>query len=81
MAMDAWQASALFPGIYRLHWVDGGSSLAAVGMLHDGARWFAPINWTSIVHERIASVKWDMVERVELVLDPALTGDIAEPTS
>jgi hypothetical protein len=75
MSMDTYEASALFPGIYRLHWVEGGSSLAAVGMLHDGTRWFAPINWTGIVQERIACVKWEMVESAEVVIDPALVDE------
>jgi hypothetical protein len=33
-------------GLYRIHWKTGGSSLAAVGMDHSGARWMAPTNWT-----------------------------------
>src|SRR5262245_64380205 len=35
----------LDPGIYRLYWHSGGSSLAAVGMTIEGWRWMAPINW------------------------------------
>jgi len=81
LAMSAWEATGLFPAIYRLHWMEGGSSLAAVGMLHDGARWFAPVNWTGVVQERIASVAWDKVERAELVIDPAMDGTPAENTS
>lgn len=38
---------ALSPGLYRLHWVTGGSSLAAVGILDNGDRWMAPINWVA----------------------------------
>jgi hypothetical protein len=37
-------------GLYRLYWKKrhgGGSSLAVVGGLHDGAHWFACSNWTS----------------------------------
>lgn len=34
-------------GIYRLHWKSGGSSLAAVGILHDGRHWIAPTNWAN----------------------------------
>jgi Lar family restriction alleviation protein len=33
-------------GLYRIHWKTGGSSLAAVGMDHSGARWMAASNWT-----------------------------------
>lgn len=37
-------------GLYRIFWKEssgGGSSEAAIGLLHDGIRWVAPINWTS----------------------------------
>ncbi len=37
----------LAPGLYRLHWRSGGSSLAAVGITVDGRNWFAPTNWVS----------------------------------
>ena len=37
----------LSPGLYRLYWKSGGSSLAAVGCDAGGARWMAPINWIS----------------------------------
>jgi len=33
-------------GLYEIFWDSGGSSLAAIGNLHDGVRWIAPINWT-----------------------------------
>lgn len=33
------------PGLYRIHWKDGGSSLAAIGMCRNGAWWVAPTNW------------------------------------
>ena len=35
------------PGLYRLYWASGGSSLAAIGMTSDGRNWFAPVNWLS----------------------------------
>jgi hypothetical protein len=41
------QRQVLKPGLYRLHWVSGGSSLAAVGVMAYHANWFAPINWVS----------------------------------
>ena len=34
-------------GLYEIFWKSGGSSLAAIGNLHSGNRWIAPINWTS----------------------------------
>ena len=33
------------PGLYRVFWKRGGSSLAAVGVTREGGRWLAPINW------------------------------------
>jgi len=33
------------PGLYRFGWDSGGSSLVAVGMTQNGARWVAPTNW------------------------------------
>jgi hypothetical protein len=57
-------------GLYRVHWTGGGSSLAAVGTLHDGARWLAPVNWTSPDGTGIASEQhWNEVERLELIAD------------
>lgn len=35
------------PGLYRIWWDEGGSSLAAVGVTSDGKRWLAPINWVA----------------------------------
>lgn len=54
-------------GLYRLYWKDGGSSLAAVGILHDGTRWYAPVNWTNESPKGIAHDDWDRVERAELI--------------
>lgn len=33
------------PGLYRVHWLQGGSSLASVYMDEGGRRWIAPTNW------------------------------------
>lgn len=41
------EAKALPLGLYLLTWETGGESLAAVGQLYDGARWYAPVNWTT----------------------------------
>ena len=46
--MSEEQSKLLKPGIYRLYWKEGGSSLAAVGMCQDGTRWMAPVNWCVI---------------------------------
>jgi hypothetical protein len=52
----------LSPGLYRVHWVSGGSSLAAIGINEDGTNWLAPINWV-----RTCSTSWDRVARVERI--------------
>lgn len=60
----------LRPGIYRLHWkssAGGGTSVASVGVMANGDRWMAPINWSfppSLAdHEKC----WNMVERAERI--------------
>lgn len=63
--MTNQQARKLLPGIYRIYWKGGGNSIAAVGVLHSGNRWFAPTNWTSPAPPGIASGNWKMVDDVE----------------
>lgn len=58
--------SKLNHGLYKIYWKDGGCSLASVGSLHSGKRWFAPCNWTSKDHS-IASSAWNKVKDVERV--------------
>lgn len=65
--MNAASSRKLAPGLYHLHWRDGSSSLAAVGILHNGRRWFAPCNWTSVAPMGIACSNWHMVSRAEPV--------------
>ena len=50
--------------VYILYWKSGGSSLAAVGSLINGDRWFAPINWVAGNAGGIASTDWHMVKNV-----------------
>jgi hypothetical protein len=54
-------------GLYRLYWNSGGFSLASVGGLHNGTRWFAPANWTSPDPGGVVCCDWDKIERAELV--------------
>jgi len=70
--MTKSEAENLPIGLYRLHWVDEvpgqkSSSLAAVGMLDDGRRWFAAINWTSREPAGLACEEWSKVARAELL--------------
>lgn len=48
-------------GLYRLYWKAGGQSLACVGSLSNGDRWFACANWTSDTPAGIASTAWRLV--------------------
>ena len=50
-------------GLYRLHWKDGGTSLASVGSNQRGDRWYAATNWISG-----PSFDWRKVLRVTPVL-------------
>ncbi len=61
------EADKLRHGVYRLFWKGGGSSVAAVGSLHDGAAWYAPSNWVSATPTGVASTVWNRVERVQLI--------------
>jgi hypothetical protein len=63
---DGRSSLGLRPGLYHIYWKGDGSghSLAAVGLLDDGTRWFAPCNWTSETVAGIASTDWSLVESV-----------------
>lgn len=56
--MTQEEARQLQLGLYRLHWDEGGTSLAAVGMCYDGSRWFAPVNWTCRPPKEATVGKW-----------------------
>lgn len=61
------EARRLPNGLYRLHWAEGGHSLAAVGRLRDGTPWYAPTNWVTVPW-----MDWSLVARaVPLVSAPA----------
>lgn len=62
--MKIADARALKCGLYVVHWKDGSSSKAAVGMTHSGERWLAPTNWTAPTTDKRA---WSLVDRVEPV--------------
>lgn len=65
--MTAAEAMRLRIGLYRIFWSTGGTSLAAVGALHDGRRWMAPCNWTSGALD-VATDRWRAVKFVELIV-------------
>ena len=61
--MTLGEVRLLGHGIYRIYWKDGGSSLASVGSLSNGDRWFAPTNWITV-----PCVDWRSVKRAERLL-------------
>lgn len=52
------------PGLYVIRWVSGGESLAAIGIHHCGARWIAPINWTSPRGKNPTALLSDYIEEI-----------------
>jgi hypothetical protein len=52
-------------GLYRIYWQSGGSSLAAVGNLHCGTRWIAPVNWTCKKGSNPTSNITDIISEIE----------------
>ena len=65
--MTKYEVSKLPHGVYEVFWKSGGSSLAAVGSLHNGDRWLAPCNWTHGYTITFDSSHWKQVERVKLI--------------
>ena len=61
------EAQKLGHGVFRLFWKSGGSSVASVGSLHDGTRWFAPSNWVSKTAGGITSTDWRKVDSAQLI--------------
>jgi len=51
------------PGLYRVYWDTGGSSLAAIGVTYNGGRWLAPINWVAPTLDPA----WSRVIRMERI--------------
>jgi hypothetical protein len=48
-------------GLYKVYWKSGGFSLAAIGMLSNGDRWLAPINW---ITPTVDQKHWRSVARI-----------------
>lgn len=66
--MTRAEVDQLDHGLYVLTWKSGGFSLAAVGSLHDGTRWFAATNWTSPSEAGIACTDWQEVIKATRVV-------------
>jgi len=61
--MKVFPVNFLENGLYRLHWFDGGNSIASVGRDENGRTWFAPANWI-----RVPSYEWSLVKSADLIL-------------
>jgi hypothetical protein len=59
-----YEGEELSSGLYEIFWKEGGSSLASIGVLFDGTRWYAPCNWTGSSGESIASSDWTQIAYV-----------------
>lgn len=67
--MTKEEVQKLKHGVYKLYWDTGGYSLASVGGLHNGDRWFACSNWTSKDKNGIIGTgeDWNMVIEAKLI--------------
>lgn len=72
--------SNLKHGSYYIYWKSGGRSVATVGSLHDGRRWYAPSNWTSKSSNSFGSIDWESVEKVELIAENSYGWKNGDPT-
>lgn len=54
-------------GVYRIHWEEGGESVASIGRNRRGEVWICPANWISgpVYLEEIIS----QIESVQLIED------------
>jgi predicted RNA-binding Zn-ribbon protein involved in translation (DUF1610 family) len=61
------------PGLYRIFWENGGSSLAAIGMCINGSWWVAPTNWSApatplpVRADSEGRTTWASIERIERI--------------
>lgn len=54
------------PGVYQINWKSGGFSIAAVGVMPNGSRWLAPLNW--VMPGTISNVIED-IDSMEFILN------------
>ena len=81
--MEKSEVQKLRLGLYKIHWKDGGFSLASVGMTYDGTRWMAPSNWTTGSTEEPfkATTDWKSVLIAEFINIPDYDEDEDEDDS
>jgi hypothetical protein len=62
--MTKEQVKALPCGIYKIYWVGGGTSVAALGMKRNGNKWLAPTNWMSPTRKQNI---WEKIYRMKSI--------------
>ena len=62
--MNREDVQILKSGLYKVHWKEGGLSLAAVGIMPNGVRWISPTNWVTPSHDEKT---WESVESVDVL--------------
>ena len=67
--MTTEEVQKLSHGVYRLYWSARTYSLASVGSLYNGDRWFACANWTSEDNLGIvvSGSDWEHVKKAVLI--------------
>ena len=68
--MTKKEVDKLSCGLYLVHWKNGGASLCAVGIKHNGNRWICCTNWTSDIDKGApggGEELWDIVEKVGII--------------
>ncbi len=77
------QQKGLKHGLYKIFWMDGGSSLASIGFTYDGTNWFSCCNWTSKGNDEpmVASTKWQIVKSIELIMENNYDQEYRQPCS
>ena len=67
--MTREEVQKLAHGLYVLLWKEGEFSLASVGSLYNGDRWFAPTNWVGEGGMKVAHGEaWEDVKKVQLFI-------------
>ena len=62
------KADRIKPGLYRVHWIIGGHSLAAIGCGFNGDNWIAPINWQNpSTIPALEGGTWGLVKSIDLI--------------
>lgn len=65
--MKQHEAKLLKLGLYKINWKKkhgGGTSLAAIGMIENGDRWLAPVNWIRPTEKQDV---WKWIKSVEII--------------